>query len=827
MNLRFLLTFVVSFCIGSQILQAETNNTATVSGNLFDSQTKEAVELVNVTLYKNESTKPYQVKVTKEDGSFSFTGVTPGIYRLETKLLGYASYQQKVDVSTGSEKILGKIFLKTDSKLLKSVEVTGIRSNMKMEIDKKTYSVDQSIAAAGASASDILKDIPSVAVDAEGTISLRNSESVTVWINGKPSGLTSDNRGQVLEQMPAENIDRIEVVTNPSAKFSPEGSAGIINIILKKERKSGYYGSLNAGLSSPWGQNFGANINYSSTKLDAYANIGYRNDEHVGDGINKRQTYKTDNLTGIIDTSYLNTESNRTNGGNGLFTRAGIDYHLNKKHTISLSGFAMDGSHNSDSKIAYNYLNNDGDLTRQSIRNSVSDATHNNYEITMDYQWEISKDENLQASISRGNRSDDDSNSYSQTDYNTSHVATGSSYQKQDGPSSSKDWEMKVDYSKKFSERWKVEAGMESEIENKYSENNIYNGIPSGNGYTLPTIPDFSNGFDYDEQIHAVYSTLTGKLGPKFGYQVGLRGEETIVSFVSTNGTESTKIDKDYFKIFPTIFLNYNLSEGNDIQLNYSKRINRPRGRFINPFIDISDSTNIRTGNPDLNPEYAHAFELNYMKTWKSHMLSTSLYHRITNDVIQDIRYLDDNGVMYQKPSNVTNSTNSGFEFVAKDRLCKILETTTTLNLYYSTMDAFTYNNLNYEGTNGFSWNARLNGNLMLPKGITGQISGFYSAPRIIAQGEMKSSYSLDFGLRKSFMDGKLQLSMNARNLLDSFKMESSTWGQGFHQESSNHFFGRDFRFNVTWNFGNLKPKHKPGKENNNSENSMDTGGEY
>jgi len=823
MNFRFLVSLVLSLCIGCQVLLAVNSNTSQINGILLDEETQNAVDFVNVTLFKKGSTKPFIVKVSDTNGHFSFTDLTPGTYRLETNLLGYISYQKEITVAAGTDHNLGNITLKTDSKLLKTVEVTGIRSNMKLDIDKKTYTVDQTIAAAGASASEILKDIPSVEVDAEGSISLRNSASVTVWINGKPSGLTADNRGQVLEQMPAENIDRIEVVTNPSAKYSPEGSAGIINIILKKDRKSGYYGSVNAGVNYPWGKNFGVNINYSSSRLDAYANVGLRDNEHTGNGTTKRRMYNLEKSP--IDTTYLNSQAERTHGGNGLFMRAGMDYHINDKHTLSLSGFIMDGVRKSESRIYYEYLDNNLNLTRQQLRNSTGESGNKNYNLSMDYQWEIGENHSLQANLSRGNRSNSDENAYDQEDKNSNFEIINNSYQIQKGPSSSEDWEFKADYSKTFSENWKVEAGIQSEWESRFSDNDIFNGIASGNGWIIPTNPDIKNGFDYQEQQHAAYTTLTGKISPKFGYQMGLRAEKTVVSFKSLdiNG-ESAPTDKNYLDFFPSLFLSYNISKGSDIQLNYSKRINRPRGRSINPYVDISDSTAIRSGNPDLNPEYAHAIEMNYLKTWQNHTLSSSIYHRITNHVIQDVKYMD-NSIMYQKPYNITNTTSSGLELVSKDKISKMLETTTTINLYHSTLDGFNYRGFDYRGTKGFSWNMRMNGTFIFPKSFTAQLSGFYSAPRIVAQGESNALYSMDLGLRKSFLNNKFQLSLNARNLLNSFKFENNTWGPAFYEETSNRFFGRDLRLNLTWNFGNLKPKPRQEKEKGSEESlEMDSG---
>jgi len=809
MNVRSLTLLFVAFLFSCLSLFAAPDPapTGTVGGKLLDQESKSPLDNVTVFIYQGTSAKPVKVVNTDEKGVFIFSDVLPGEYRVEAGFLGYLPFEEIVQVLSNQQTILGEIPLKIDSKMLKMVQVTGLRSTMKLEVDKRVFSVDQSVAAAGASTSDILKNLPSVEVDAEGTVSLRNSTNVIIWINGKPSGLTSDNQSQVLEQMPAESIDRIEVITNPSAKYSAEGSAGIINIILKKDRKAGYYGSLRAGVSSPLGYNFGGNYNYSSPKWDLYTNLGTRADVRKGSGSTNRTTYTSPTSTDPKE--YLNslTEQNRAHGG--LFFRAGADYHFNDKHTLSLSGFAMNGNQDSKSAISYDYLDNNQLLTSKRQRNSTEKGGHNNYEAELDYQWEIGPEHNLHAILSAGTGASPQTSNFTQTDYNSSNVETGSLRQDGSGSENEDEMDFQLDYTRKFSDKWKLEAGWKSSMESRLGDDMIRN--LNGSNWIMNS----KNLFDYTEQIHAAYGTLTGKLTEKFGYQLGLRAEQTFVNFTSTNELTNAvdPHEKNYLKLFPTIFANYTFSEGTDLQLNYSRRINRPRGHSLNPFVNISDSSNIWVGNPDLNPEYSNNFEMNFLKTWTEHTLSAALYHRISEQVIQDIRYLD-NGVMKQTPENVTNSTSSGLELVAKDKLFKILETTTTLNLYQQTMDAFTYRGETYNGTNGFSWNVRMNGQIMLPLGMMGQVSGFYSAPRIVAQGSMKAAYSLDLGLRKSFWDRTLQVSLNGQNLLNSFKFENTTSGPGFSQITSNQFFSRTIRLNVTWNFGNLKPKEKEGKGN-------------
>jgi outer membrane receptor protein involved in Fe transport len=810
MNVRSLTSLLLVLFLSFSTLFAapEPAPTGTVGGKLLDQESKSPLDNVTVFIYQGTSDKPFKVANTDEKGVFIFSDVLPGEYRVEAGFLGYLPFEEVVQVMANQQTHLGEIVLKNDAKALRVVEVTGLRSTMKLEVDKRVFSVDQSVAAAGASTSDILKNIPSVEVDAEGTVSLRNSTNVIIWINGKPSGLTADNQAQVLEQMPAESIDRIEVITNPSAKYSAEGSAGIINIILKKDRKAGYYGSLRAGVSTPIGYNFGGNVNYSSPKWDLYANLGTRAENREGDGSTNRETYSTVGST--TTTEYMNSTTKRNMTHGGLFFRAGADYHINDQHTISLSGFGMNGNRDFSSDVYYNYFDTDKLPTAVRQRTSTENGGHNNYEMELDYQWEIGPEHNLHAILSAGKEFSPETSNYTQFDVASNNSTMNLINQDGKGSENEDGMEFQLDYTRKFSEKWKLEAGWKTNMENRLSDDLIRN--LNGSVWT----PFSQNLFDYHEQIHAAYATLTGKLTPKLGYQLGLRGEQTIVDFTSTNVLTNTVVphEKNYLKLFPTIFANYTISEGSDLQLNYSRRINRPRGRALNPFVNISDSTNIWVGNPNLDPEYSNNFEMNFLKTWTNHTLSAALYHRISEQVIQDIRYLD-NGVMNQTPENVTNSTSSGLELVAKDKLFKILETTTTLNLYQQSMDGFTYRGQTYDGTNGFSWNLRMNGQMALPWAMMGQVSGFYSAPRIVAQGTMKAAYSLDLGLRKSFLDRTLQVSLNGQNLLNSFKFENITTGPGFSQVTSNQFFGRTIRLNVTWNFGNLKPKEKEDKGGN------------
>lgn len=817
-----LLTFLFLCFSVSANPTPEPTPTGSIGGTLLEQGSNEPMDNITVFVFKGNTSTPFKVVNTDEKGVFIFSDMLPGEYRIEAGFLGYLPFEDVVQVLANQNTQLGKITLKVNSKVLKNFEVSGRQSTMKMDVDKKIFTVDQNVAAAGASTSDILKEIPSVEVDAEGSISLRNSSNVIIWINGKPSGLTAENRAQVLEQMPAESIDRIEVVTNPSSKFSAEGSAGIINIVLKKDRKAGYYGSLRLGFSDPFGYNFGANYNYSNSKWDLYGSIGRRANTNQGSGTTYRET-ETMNL-GVMSTSYMHSETNREGDGSSNFLRAGADYHINDKHTIGLSGFYMDGNRSNENKIDYIYLNSEKERIKEQHRKSNSDGNNNNAELTLDYQWEIGQEHNVHAIVSGGNRSFPSHSGYQQIDYDGNQIQTNTFFQTETGKGSEKELEFQLDYVKKISDLWKFELGWKSTLNDRSSKDQIDNGIAVGSGTAA-----LSNSFDYEEQQHAAYGTLTGKINEKIGYQMGLRAENAIIHFISTNEltNTSTSRNKEYLKLFPTFFINYQLDEESDIQFNYSRRINRPRGRALNPFVNISDSTNIWQGNPDLNPEFAHSFELNFLKAWKKSTLSASVYHRLSDQVIQDIRYIN-NGIMFQTPQNVTNSGSTGLEMVSKNTFFDDLETTSTFNLYHQYMDAFSYLGRDYPSSKGLSWNFRINGQWLLPKSLVLQASGFYSAPRIVAQGKMEAAYSMDMGIRKSLWDRKLQIALNAQNILNSFKFENETTGPGFKQITSNRFFSRSLRLNITYNFGNLKPKSKPEKNGEQPDQGMDmNGGEY
>ena len=804
--------------------------TGTIRGIIIEDETDEALPFVTIALTPEGGSAPTAGCSTDENGAFRINNIKAGKYTVTASFVGYLDDSRKISITASKSTIdLGTIRLKSDRKLLKEVVVTEQRSQMSFEIDKRVFTVDQSIATTGGSASDVLADIPSVEVDNEGTVSLRGSESVTVWINGKASGLTSDNQGDILQQMPAGSIEKIEVITNPSAKHSPEGTAGIINIILKRDRKAGYYGSVQGGLDSKLGYNAGGNINYSSGKFDAYAGLNYRNMRFENKG--------------LTDTKYFGSEQYQkqttigSHNPNNIFGRAGFTWRFTEKDELyaNVMGMFGGGRHNNEiSALSGPVVNNEyAAPTQRLTRTTTQKGNPTMYNVELGYTHRWSDSHFIDFSVGHHQWSQQRNATYRQTtEFFGTDTTSISSYQFQDGKNSNNSTEIKLDYEYKINENHRIEAGYKGDISDDNSPTITYTDEKHTQRDSL-----LYNQFRYKQNIQALYATYSGRIG-KFGYQLGLRSEYWNVKTRSYGWQEEQSEElpgytsNSFFKLFPSAFISYEIGKGQEIQVNYTRRLRRPWGGQLNNFQNISDSTNISFGNPNLTPEYSNAYELNYLKNWENHTLSLSGYYRTTDDVIERISYGSGvDRVIYTTFENVAQTQSAGLEIVSKNRFFKVVDLTTTVNLFYYKLDAFKYiingQTITGEADENFSWNARMTANIMLPWGITMQATGRYDAKRIVAQGYREPSYSLELGLRKMF-NQHWSISINARDILDSRGRKTITSNNSFYRYSENSHGGRTFGFTLTYSFGNMKAKMPKRKQEvpSSGYNEMDGMGE-
>ena len=804
-----------------------------VTGKVIDYGTKQAIDFANVSVLSAKDSALITGAITDASGTFTLH-LEDGQYDIVVSFMGYSEQHRPIRVE-GKPVNLGRIQLKEDAHALSEVEVVGQNSSMRFELDKKVFTVDQNIASAGASVTDVLENIPSVDVDQEGTISLRNSEDVEIWINGKPAGLNSENRGQVLQQMPAGTIEKIEIITNPSAKFSPEGTSGIINLVMKKDRAAGYYGSLQAGLdyslAKPWttppGANVGFNINFNAGPVDGYFNVGYR--YHTSNGGSKTDRYNlsgagSEKLDESLVTSHLIQDGQQTHRGGGMFARAGLNFHVAEGHTIGVSGFGMV----SEPKVFNNRNTNhrtyelsapDGSILRQYTRDQDGTGSHPGGNATLDYTFKLDNHQ-LMLSGTYNNFSWNQDTRYTQIESDTL-------YQNQSTHSTDQSIDIKADYEWKPTPQSRLEAGYNYTRGWNNNVSDAHNIISGAQQELYPYYAHF-NGLT---QNHAIYITYGNRFFDKLSVQVGLRGE-FYMRHLESNYKDGTgalqdsyagmehKKDTAYFQLFPSAYISYDFGNGHELQLNYTRRVNRPWGHQINPRMDFSDSTNISYGNVDLLPAYSNNLELNYLKTWERHTLSAGVFWKYREGAVQNVKYMDGN-IMKNTYLNVATRQELGIEVVAKNRLFgEILQLTTSANFYWNNIAAVheTMYHLgdtipvNLGGQNIFAGSVRVNAQFLFTKNFSGQISARYRSPRVVAQGTTSHSYSIDIGLRHTFLNKQLALALNVRDLLDSRARRNTTWGDGFWQFSENRWHSRSVSLTVTYNFGNQQ-RRRPGKQ--------------
>ena len=814
---RFIIFFLLCLCAYTGWAQG------TVKGKILDRQKSEPLGFVNIKVTEQGSDKFAGGGITDAGGNFNVTGLKDGKYTLTLTFMGYKDVTRQFEITPTKRDVQFKLlYMAEDAKQLNEVTVTGQRATMKLEVDRKSFDVGQLISNAGQAASDVLDNVPSIEVDNDGNVSLRGNSSVEIWINGKASGLTSDNRAQILQQLPAESIERIEVIDNPSAKFSAEGSAGIINIVLKKDRKAGYYGSVQAGGDTRGGANTSFNVNYNSRLIDSYINLGYRHRANTGH-MESQQTSNTYNQT---------YDSDSKQRGNNFFTRAGVTLHATTKDDFSLSGMLMHGGGNSHSYTPYIYtamangLNN-YQLDRINRSRTGMDMRYGEFNYRHSFNDKHFID--FTADLSSWKMNGDNW-------YQDSTVVVGIddvtySYQYRPQYINNHRKELKLEYENQVTKNFKIEAGYNGNFSRENTPQESYMDNTSFDGTNASEDKLFFNRFIYKQDLHAFYTTLSYKFGA-LSLMGGLRGEYWRVNTESYTWEQEhdaslreQPFKKDYFQLFPSVFMSWQMTETQQLQLNYTRRLRRPWGGQLNSFRDTRDATTVSFGNQYLTPEFSNSFSLNYLKQWNDHSLLVSAYYRPTTDVIQRISYKNqEDGLFYQTSMNVAKSVSTGLEMTVKNKLWRILDLTTSANAYYYRLNGFSYDidgqTVTGNSDHNFTWNARMTASLMLPYDISIQSTGRYTARQVITQGYRKANYSIDFGARKNFFNKLFTLSVNCRDLLDSRRFETFTSGPNFTRHQINRRGGRRVSMTLTWNFGNMKQKKRPNKSHN-SENDM------
>lgn len=772
-----------------------------LTGKIVDIKTNLPIEFATVSLFLESAKQPVKVVQADLEGSFNIGNVTDGTYVLKISFLGYQPYTSdslRLN-SSALVKDLGTVkMLPAKSTVLNEVVIEAERSSISLGIDRKVFSVDQSLISEGGSATDLLANIPSVSVDIDGNVNLRGTNNVRVLIDGKPSALGGGNIAQILQSLPASAIESIELVTNPSSKYDPEGQSGIINIVLKKNKKIGLNGAISASAGSFNNYNASSNLSYRDEKINLYGNYSFRNGNRIGGGYNKTQFLTT---SGLVNNS---TASNRNDLNNTI--KLGADYYINPKTTIGLSGNLNHRDNNSFENLDYLFFNVP-DQTGSSFRTSDRTGDDLGYDLSFDFRHEFAqKDHNITSNISFGQSSENAIQNFDQEFFTSAGLKRDSVDRRMnDNSEFSNTLNVQIDYSLPITGNQKFEAGFRTSIrrddESQYSE--VFSTI--NNDFNIDY--GLSNRFALDDQVYALYSSYQNQLTKNFGFQVGLRTEQaylnTVYKAFGTSDNNAALGRLDYLRVYPSVFLTQKLNNAQQLQLSYTRRVNRPRGWQINPFADVSDPNNIRMGNPGLRPEDINSFELSYLKYFKAVTFTTSVYYRQVNDVVQGIRLpLPDNAAAtLTQFFNLTLNRSSGLELISKADLSKAISITSNLNLFYSQFKG--NEEFNIRSSDGFNWNVNLTGNVKFTKNLTAQFNGQYMAPRVGAQGRSLGMYGLDAALKLDVLKNKAgSVSFNMRDIFNSRRWGQTTETEFFLQESGRRMRGRLANLTFSYRFG-------------------------
>ncbi|WP_111707589.1 outer membrane beta-barrel family protein [Lutibacter citreus] len=769
------------FVIGSNIMNISAQKSSiTISGKIIESSSNLPIEFATVSIFDKNSKKAIAGSVTDANGIFSIKVKEPTIY-IEVSFIGFKTKKITSYTIENKEIDLKTIVLEENSESLDEIFIRSEKSQTEFKLDKRVFNVGKDLSATGAGALEVLNNVPSVNVNIEGEVSLRGNEGVQILINGKPSVLASGD-SNALGTITADMIEKIEVITNPSAKYDAEGTAGIINIVIKKSEKKGLNGSISLNVGVPDSNSFGLSLNKRTEKFNLFSQIG----------IGKR-TYPSESES--INNDLINNISINSFGDgdfNEKFSNIliGTDYHLNDLNIITLSGsyaYEVEDQFSTSNFKKYDASNN---ITDNWIRNEKTEATNPKlrYELQYKKNFKRHKDQSLLFSALGSSFKKDQ---FSNFENNPIIGEVENFEQKTRTDYKLEDYTFKLDYTHPFLKKYTIETGSQyviNNVTNDFAVDNLTDGDWINN-------PDLSNIFNYEQNVLGVYTTAAFE-DDKWGLKVGLRLENTILS--TELKTTNIENNDDYTNLFPSAHTSYKINNNFSMQLGYSKRINRPRLRSLNPFSSIRNNFSISTGNPDLQPEYTDSYEVTSIHKIGKTSLNFSLYNRYTTDVMERVSVFENN-VSISRPENIGTNNTTGFECNGKLSPLDWLSINGDFNINYFNRNGF-YNNTSFD-FKGNKWSTRITSKIKLPAEFDIEISGDFRSKYKTLQQEVSSNLFADFGVRKKILKGKTILNLSIRDVFASRVYKTKTIQPSFYLYDSRKR-GRFITFGISYGFG-------------------------
>lgn len=754
-NFLLVLTLFISTIVFAQRPESKK---ITISGKVIEKGSNQPLEYATV-IFENATNKQLSGGITDENGNFKFD-VTVGTYNARAEFISFKNVviPQK-EFSTNTD--LGVISMEADAAQLDDVVVIAEKSTVEIKLDKRVYNVGKDMMVKGGTVSDVLDNVPSVTVDAEGTVALRGNENVKILIDGKPSGLAGINIADALKLLPADAVEKVEVITNPSARYDAEGGGGIINIVIRKGKANGLNGSIMVNAGDPETYGVSANLNKKTNDFNLFSNIGYNYRTNLGNTMVDAEYFNSDGST----SRFINERRTNERLSKGLNVNFGADLNISKSATwTNAVTFRKNSGENPDNVLFYNF---DNSFNPTFVRNRLNDQISD--EFSIEYSTNFTKnfkkeDHKLTVDVAISqNRENEFATIYDQILGDASTLTTEGTSNKNDQQRNL----FQLDYVLPIGKDGRFEAGYRGSFQNNLTD------------FEVTPISDFSNTLEYVENVNAFYTQYGSKIN-KFSYFLGLRFEDSHIEVNSLSLNDYNT--KKYNNLFPSATINYEFSENSSLSLSYSKRINRPRGRFLNPVSSLSSNINIFQGNPDIDPSLTDAIDLGYLKKWDKVTFNTSAYVNITNDAFQFIRkesglFVDGVPVILSTPINLAKEYRAGFEFNVNYSPYKWWRLNGNFNAFRNETQG-DYSYVDYLGNTivqnfdnvALTWFTRISSKVTLPYKIDWQTNGTYNAPQTNAQGKSLGVASMNVALSKDILKDKGTIALNVSDVFNSRK---------------------------------------------------------
>lgn len=811
--MRKLLFLTLALLVSAPIIaQQKVATKFSVTGKVYDKLTNQPLEYTTIIITPVKN-KKITGGITNQKGEFDVE-VAEGEYNITIEFLSFKPFQIK-NKKISSHTNLGTIKLEEDSQSLNEVEIIAEKSTVEIRLDKKIYNVGKDMTVKGGNAADVLDNVPSVSVDVEGNVSLRGNDNVRILIDGKPSGLVGLSSTDALKQLPADAIQKVEVITSPSARYDAEGTAGILNIILRKGKNLGYNASVNLNAGNPDNFSIATNQNYRGSKANLFSNIGYNYSNAPGKALNN-----TEFLTNGQTSSFLEEVRKYNRKRNGINLNGGIEFFIDDKSSLTTSVVYRNSDGDTKVNNFTDYFNASKVLTSINERIENQEEKGNTLEFSVNYTKNFSKDgHKLTIDLQAQDSNEDAGSNISDRDIFHSIIVPlpETEYDRTSTEMNQKSYLAKVDYVLPIGETSQFEFGFRSNFDTNNTDYVVEELIDN----TWTNDLDFSNELELEENVHAIYTQYGSKKG-KFSYLFGLRYEYSDVNIKLKTTNEN--YNKNYDGFFPTANFSYELNDTESVTFGYSKRLRRPHGRQLNPFKSKTSETNIFIGNIDINPTYTNAFDVGYLKRWEKFTLNSSIYYNHSTGNYEMVT--SESGDLYNGLPilirtfiNLSTNDRYGYELTASYNPYEWLRLNGSFNMFKSITEG-EYEGKSYDAED-VNTMTRFTSRITLPGKIDFQTTAMYRGPQEGAFSTSKGMFSANIAFSKDVMKENGTIAFNVSDLFNTRKREMTSTTDRTVTESEFQWRQRQVMLNFTYRFNQKKKRQMPQRENGGEEEVM------